>query len=69
MKPRCAFPVMDDVGRGLRLADPGLSKLEYASIHMMLVMIPLRAERPYSEIADHAVIAAKALLEALEKTT
>ena len=63
MKTRCAFPVLDDTGRGLQLADPGLSKLEYAAVHMMIVLIPLMPERPYSTIAEHAVLAAKAVLE------
>jgi len=60
---KSAFPVIDDKGRGLQAIEPGLSKLEYAAVHMMLVLIPLMPERPYSAIAEHAVLAAKAVLE------
>lgn len=64
---RCAFPVLDDKGRGLQLQDAGMTKLEYVSTHMMLVLLPLKAERPYEHIAEHAILAAKALLNELEK--
>lgn len=62
-----AFPVIDDKGRGLQLADPGLTKLEYVAVHLMIVLIPLMPERPYSAIAEHAVLAAKAVLEEVNK--
>lgn len=64
---RAAFPLLHDTGRGLELQDPGMTKLEYISTHMMLVLLPLKAERPYEHIAEHAVTAAKALLNELEK--